>query len=111
MSISGYVSLAEAKDQTSVDQDFDGHDATLTRLIAAAEQWAVNFLNIESLDDLVVDEEESPQTIPEVVTSAILMMVAHWFENREAINVGNIVTQIPYGVETMLWPYRQGLGV
>lgn len=109
--ISGYIGLDMAKDQVSVEQDFTGHDALLTRLIAAAEQWSVNFLNIESLDELVVDENASPKEIPEVVKSAILMMVGHWFENREAINVGNIVTEIPYGVESMLWPYRRNLGV
>lgn len=37
---------------------------------------------------------------------AALMLVAHWYMNREAVNVGNITSELPLGVEMMIRPYR-----
>jgi uncharacterized phiE125 gp8 family phage protein len=42
---------------------------------------------------------------PELDTAA-LMLVAHWYKNREAVNVGNSTSQLPLGVEMMIRPYR-----
>ncbi len=40
--------------------------------------------------------------VPEGVAHAMLMLVAHWFAVREAVNVGNIVSQVPMAVEALL---------
>jgi uncharacterized phiE125 gp8 family phage protein len=40
------------------------------------------------------------------LVAAILMLVAHWYRNREAVNVGNIVSEIPLGVDALLAPHR-----
>lgn len=107
MSISGYVTLDEAKDQVSVELSFAGHDARLTRLIAAAEKWAVEFLNICSLADLEGSPQTSPPTtFPEDVKSAILLHVEAEFDRDE-----KIFTMLLDRAEKMLWPYRVGLGV
>jgi uncharacterized phiE125 gp8 family phage protein len=45
-------------------------------------------------------------TVPAALKTAILLMVAHWYQNREAVNVGNIVSQLPLGVEALIAPYR-----
>lgn len=111
MSLSGYITLDEAKEQVSVEAETTVHDNLLTRLLGAAEKHAVNFLNIDSLEDLEESPVTSPPTIPDDVKTAILMLMAHLFDNREAINVGNIVTQVPLGYEALLWPYRIGLEV
>jgi uncharacterized phiE125 gp8 family phage protein len=37
---------------------------------------------------------------------AALMLVAHWYQNREAVNVGNLTTEIPLAVQMLLQPYR-----
>jgi uncharacterized phiE125 gp8 family phage protein len=38
---------------------------------------------------------------------ACLMLVAHWYQNREAVNVGaNTVTELPLGVQALIGPYR-----
>lgn len=111
MSLSGYITLAEAKEQVSIEEDNTAHDAILTRLLGAAEKHAVNWLNIDALSDLEESPVQSPPTIPDDVKSAILLLMGHLFENREAINVGNIVTKLPLGYEDLLWPYRTGLEV
>lgn len=44
--------------------------------------------------------------VPEGVKQAMLLLIAHWYENREPINIGNIVTEIPETANALLWPYR-----
>jgi uncharacterized phiE125 gp8 family phage protein len=40
--------------------------------------------------------------VPESARLAIMLLVAHWYENREAVNVGNIVTPLPFAVDALL---------
>jgi uncharacterized phiE125 gp8 family phage protein len=44
--------------------------------------------------------------IPEGIRAYIKMMVAHWYENREAITVGNSVNEIPMAAESLFQAYR-----
>lgn len=42
----------------------------------------------------------------ERIRQAMLLLVGHWYENRESVNVGNIVNELPMGVEALLFPLR-----
>lgn len=44
---------------------------------------------------------------PPQVRQAVLLMVGQWFRNRMAVNVGNIVNEMPFGVEALLSPLRR----
>lgn len=44
--------------------------------------------------------------VPAPIRQAILMLLGHWYENREAINIGNISTELPLAAQWMLAPYR-----
>lgn len=44
--------------------------------------------------------------VPASIKAAIKLNLSHLYENREAINIGNIVTPIPMAYESLLWPYR-----
>lgn len=37
---------------------------------------------------------------------AALMLLAHWYQNREAVNVGNIISELPMAVAMLIGPYR-----
>lgn len=47
--------------------------------------------------------------VPEAIRHAIMLLVAHFYENREAVNVGNIVTPLPFAVDALLDQYRTRL--
>jgi uncharacterized phiE125 gp8 family phage protein len=47
-----------------------------------------------------------PQAVPDLIKAAMKLLIGHWYEQREAVNVGNIVTEIPLAVESMLWAWR-----
>ncbi len=46
--------------------------------------------------------------VPELIKQAILLLVGHMYENREAVNVGNIVNEFPLGFRDLLMPYVVG---
>jgi len=46
------------------------------------------------------------EEVPENIKAAMKFLIGHWHENREAVNVGNIITPFPYAVEALLSPFR-----
>lgn len=43
--------------------------------------------------------------VPQRVKQAMLLLIAHWYKNREAIDAGNM-SEIPLGVQELLWQDR-----
>lgn len=50
--------------------------------------------------------EEESSGMPEAIRQAMLLMIGHWYAHREAVNVGNIVTELPLGAKRLLASYR-----
>lgn len=44
--------------------------------------------------------------VPEPIKTAIKMLVAHWYANREAVGAQNMV-ELPNGVHSLIAPYRR----
>lgn len=49
--------------------------------------------------DLVTD-------VPEPIRHAILLLVGHWYRNRETVVIGATVENLPFAVDALLQPYR-----
>lgn len=47
----------------------------------------------------------APADVPASIRQSVLMMVAHWYANREAVAPGQM-SVMPIGVDEMLEPYR-----
>ncbi|WP_408585922.1 head-tail connector protein [Novosphingobium sp.] len=45
--------------------------------------------------------------VPPDLVQAILMLVSWWFTQREAVNVGNIVSEVPLGFAALVQPYKK----
>ncbi|CAM3307245.1 head-tail connector protein [Halomonas lysinitropha] len=43
--------------------------------------------------------------LPADIRAALLLLVGHFYENREAVVIGTISSAIPFSVETLLAPY------
>lgn len=48
----------------------------------------------------------SASDVPEPIRQAILLLVGHWYENRETVNIGNITSELPFTCEALLFPFR-----
>lgn len=44
--------------------------------------------------------------IPPSIRQAMLLLIGHWYENREAVNIGNITTTLDLAVKSLLKPYQ-----
>lgn len=45
-------------------------------------------------------------TVPAGIRLAILLLVGHWYETRETVNIGNISGELPFTTSALLAPYR-----
>lgn len=44
--------------------------------------------------------------VPNGLRQAVLLLVASWYENREAVITGTIVTKVPFAVESLMRSYQ-----
>lgn len=49
----------------------------------------------------------TPDTVPATIRHALLLLIAHWYENREPIEIGAGVNAVPAMVSELLAPYRR----
>lgn len=52
---------------------------------------------------------EDASAVPAAIKAAMKLLIGHWYEHREAVNVGQSVTDVPMTVNALLVPYRRGL--
>ena len=97
--------------------DTDAAQQTLSSSVYVFDQysipqklWLAPDATWPSLDDDIRRKVEvnftTSVTVPETVNIAIKMLVAHWYENREAVVVGSGVNPLPLAVEHLLWSER-----
>lgn len=101
------LTLAEMKDHLRIELDNPTHDDLLDRLAISADAWARNFLNVDTLDELVdTSPLPSPVQLPEDLKSGLLMHVEAMFSRDE-----NMMTTLLKTAEAIVMPYRTELGV
>jgi uncharacterized phiE125 gp8 family phage protein len=49
----------------------------------------------------------APADVPAPIRHALLLLVAHWHENREPVEIGASATAVPQMVSELLAPYRR----
>lgn len=49
---------------------------------------------------------DRPDDVPFPIRHAILMLIGHWYANREIVAIGTIVSDIPLTVDHLLAPHR-----
>ncbi len=86
--------LALVKEHLRIAGDYD--DATLTAYLAAAEGY---------LAGVGVKMDADP--FPAAITAAVLLLTGHLYANRETTAIGASVSDIPFGVDRLIAPYRE----
>jgi len=91
------TSLDVAKAHLNVTGTAD--DALITSKIEAAEEWLDRWLpEGEKLADR--------DPVPADLKQAVLMIVGHWYENREAYLVGITAEEVPLGIWSIVNQHR-----
>ncbi|MDU7389335.1 head-tail connector protein [Atlantibacter hermannii] len=91
-----------------IDDDFSGDDDLLAIYIGAAvrhvETWTRRTL-YETATSPGYDENADHLLLTDDVKAAMLLLIGHWYENREATTPGQIMA-LPFAVDALLQPYR-----
>jgi uncharacterized phage protein (predicted DNA packaging) len=96
------LDIATVKAQLRLDPD-DTEDDLIQRYISAATA------HVEQHCDRTIVQapaDDSEMALTDDVWQAILLLVGHWYANREAVVVGVANSQLQLGVERLLW-YRK----
>ncbi|VAG26299.1 phage protein DNA packaging protein [Enterobacter ludwigii] len=97
------------KQHCRIDTDFTGDDALLEIYIGAAaryvQTWTRRTLYENQISPGYADDPD-PILLNDDVKAAMLLMIGHWYANRETVSVGQTVAEVPFAVEALLQPYR-----
>lgn len=103
------VDLARAKEHLRIEHDEE--DDLIQAYLDAARAHVEAFC-----DRTIVDPAPGPDAPPldqatqmlltKDVGQAILLLVGHYYNNREATVLGAAPVALPFGVEALLWPRR-----
>ena len=96
------IDLARVKLHLRVDGDDE--DSLITGYLEAAKAHVAMHCDRELVESAPTGPEQMAFT-PDV-EQAVLLLVGHWYANREAVVIGSISTAVPLAVERLLW-YRK----
>ncbi len=103
------LDIGIVKEHCRVDSDFTGDDALLNLYTGAAARYVETWTRRK-----LYESEESPGYAEDAdsilpggdVKAAMLLLIGHWYANRETVSVGQTVAEAPFAVEALLQPYR-----
>ncbi|MBY5942774.1 head-tail connector protein [Halomonas sp. DP5N14-9] len=102
------LDLPTIKLHCRLDPDYTEEDDLLEVYSQAASRFIENQTDrtLYASSDSVPDEDDCPLVMDGSVRTAMLLLIGHWYENREAVVVGTITSEVPMAVEALIQPYR-----
>lgn len=109
------LELEIIKQQCRLEPDDDSEDMLLDTYATAAQRLVENRTGrtLYATEGEVPTDPETGETTDDTalvldddLTTAMLLLIGHWFENREAVVVGSTTSELPMAVEALIAPYR-----
>lgn len=72
------------------------------------ETWPDLAVRPDAIEVIFVAGNATAEAVPAILRHAVLFAVAHLYENRTPVNIGNIVNELPFSLKHMLESYRVG---
>ena len=92
------LTLAEVKTHLRVGSDAT-EDALITTYITAAREYVEGYQNRVYLSS---DEAVEAETMTGIEKAACLLLIGHWYENRQAVVLGTPPSEVPFAVKALL---------
>ncbi|WP_395240106.1 head-tail connector protein [Escherichia coli] len=102
-------SIQELRYQCRIDSDDDAEDVMLELYLNASLKHSEKIVNRHLYDDAVPEDDPDGLVIDDDVKLALMLLVSHWYENREPVSHDSVNT-IPFGVEEILKQHRKRPG-
>lgn len=74
--------------------------------IRPVDSWPDTYDRLHAVRVSMTAGFASAEEIPQAIRQGLLLDIWHLYENRGAVNIGNIVTPIDLGYESLMWPFR-----
>ncbi|EGT5184270.1 phage gp6-like head-tail connector protein [Cronobacter sakazakii] len=103
------LTVEQVKLHCRIDSDSTEEDEWIAARIKAAVRYVENYTRrklFESSDDTAYLAEPYRLLYTEDIETAMLMLIAHWYANREAVVTNGSSTTVDLAVESFLQPYR-----
>lgn len=101
------VTSIKYKDETGAETTWDGAnyivdpDSYLGRVVLAyGLSWPTD--DLYPAGAIRIRFVAGYTDVPATTKAAMLLLIGHWYENREAVNIGNITSEIPFSVKSLL---------
>lgn len=92
------ITLTEAKKHLNIDEEFTEDDNYIQSLIDVAENL------IENDTQKVLS---SFSAIPPVLKHAAKILISTFYENREAVVIGTIVSEVPFSYKYLIGGFKK----
>lgn len=99
------ITVDEAKIQCRIEPEMTEEDGLLAGLIEAALSHLQADINAPLLP--VLEQGQPGQLLTPALRLAALLLIGHWYVNREAVVTGTIATTLPLAYDSLIHPYRQ----
>lgn len=109
------LELEIIKQHVRLELDDDTEDTLLETYATAAQRYVENHTGrtlYATAEEIPKDAETGEPTdehalvLDDDITTAMLLLIGHWFENRESVVVGTITSELPMAVQALISPYR-----
>ncbi len=100
------ITLTDIKQQCRIDETDNSEDAMLTFYLMAAKIAVSNHIDRKLFDSEKEKGDKDGVVIDEVLEMAMLLLVGHFYEHREATSDIQL-HECPIGYEALLHPYRK----
>lgn len=106
------TTAAEIKyfDADGVEQTVDNTDNAAYRVYPDYIRFNNDFvfptLETDRDDPISITTTHGYDTVPESLTLAIKILIAHWYRNREPVTFGGNPMKIPFAVDALIAPHR-----
>lgn len=104
------IESLEYIDPEGIEQSLDAETLRLdTRPIypLLAPQWGSSWPSTtDEPESVTITATAGAAETPPDVDVAILLLIGHWYENRESVAIGTITSEVPMGVDMLLAPHR-----
>lgn len=100
-----YVDIAGVT-QTVSESDYYVDNASLSAWVLPEIEWpntmqAANAVTVRFVAGTAVAD------VPPALKHALLLLVAHWYENRQPVSIGGAPVEMPFAVDALLVPFRR----
>lgn len=104
-----YVDTAGATQTVAAsDYQVDANSEPGRIVPAYGEVWPAVRDQLNAIAVTYVAGGAAASSVPEGIKAAIKLLLAHWYETREAVITGTIATEVPMAVESLLLQHWTG---